>query len=158
MDPVLRDRVLSAVREGGGDVRTDPLASSSGYPFKVVQVEGSVSNPEVYAARPRVCDNGYLREPVAEGGSVTYRCAAEPVAAYLAKGGAVEDTAERRCLCNGLLATAGFPQVQRDGTVEPPIITSGDDLARLATLLPAGRDDYGADDVIRYLTGAAASL
>lgn len=48
--------------------------------------------------------------------------------------------------------------MQKDGTVEPPIVTSGDDLFRLAKLLPAGRDDYGADDVIRYLTGAAASL
>jgi NAD(P)H-dependent flavin oxidoreductase YrpB (nitropropane dioxygenase family) len=158
MDPVLRNRVLSAARDGGAEVRTDPRASSSGYPFKVVQVAGSVSNPEVYAARPRVCDNGYLREPVVAGGAVTYRCAAEPVAAYMAKGGTAEDTAERRCLCNGLLATAGHPQVQKDGTVEPPIVTSGDDLARLATLLPPGRDDYGAADVIRYLTGAAATL
>ena len=158
MDPALRTRVLRAVHEGGSEVRTDPRASSSGYPFKVVQVEGSVSRPEVYAARPRVCDNGYLREPVAVGGGVIYRCAAEPLAAYVAKGGSAEDAAERRCLCNGLLATAGHPQVQKDGTVEPPIVTSGDDLARLANLLPPGRDDYGADDVIRYLTGAAAGL
>ncbi len=159
MDPTLRDRVISAVRDGGAKVRTDPRASSTGYPFKVVQVEGSVAMPEVYAARPRVCDNGYLREPVPEeSGRITYRCAAEPVAAYIAKGGSADDAAERRCLCNGLLATCGHPQVQKDGTVEPPIVTSGDDLFRLAKLLPAGRDDYGADDVIRYLTGAAASL
>jgi NAD(P)H-dependent flavin oxidoreductase YrpB (nitropropane dioxygenase family) len=159
MDPVLRNRVISAVRQGGAEVRTDPRASSTGFPFKVVQLEGTVSVPEVYSARPRVCDNGYLREPVpAHEGTITYRCAAEPVAAYLAKGGSLDDTTERRCLCNGLLATAGYAQVQKDGTVEPPIITSGDDLTRLATLLPPDRDDYGADDVIRYLTGAAASL
>jgi len=159
MDPVLRERVIHAVRDGGAEVRTDPRASSTGYPFKVVGLEGTVSDHDTYAARPRVCDNGYLREPVpARQGGITYRCAAEPVAAYVAKGGSVEDTAERRCLCNGLLATAGYPQVQKDGTVEPPIITSGDDLARLPSLLPAGRDDYGADDVIRYLTGASATL
>jgi NAD(P)H-dependent flavin oxidoreductase YrpB (nitropropane dioxygenase family) len=159
MDPALRSQVLSAARDGGAEVRTDPRASSSGYPFKVVQVDGSVSNPQVYAARPRVCDNGYLREPVAAGlGAVTYRCPAEPVAAFVAKGGSTEDAAERRCLCNGLLATAGFPQLQKDGTIEPPIVTSGDDLARLVTLLPPDRDDYGADDVIRYLTGATAGL
>jgi nitronate monooxygenase len=115
--------------------------------------------PEVYEARPRVCDNGYLREPVSTGGgSITYRCAAEPVTAYVAKGGSEEDAAGRRCLCNGLLATCGHPQVQKDGTVEPPIVTSGDDLGRLVGLLPPGRDDYGADDVIRYLTGAASGL
>jgi nitronate monooxygenase len=159
MDPALRVQVLRSAREGGAAVRTEPRASSSGYPFKVVQAEGSVAIPEVYAARLRVCDNGYLREPVSTGGgSITYRCAAEPVAAYIAKGGSAEDTVERRCLCNGLLATAGFPQVQKDGTVEPPIITSGDDLSRLVTLLPPDRDDYGADDVIRYLTGAASGL
>ena len=159
MDAGLRTQVIRAVREGGGDVRTDARASSTGYPFKVVQAEGSVAIPEVYAARPRVCDNGYLREPFATGGTtITYRCAAEPVAAYVAKGGTAEDAAGRRCLCNGLLATAGHPQVQKDGTVEPPIITSGDDLARLVTLLPPDRDEYGADDVIRYLTGAAAGL
>jgi NAD(P)H-dependent flavin oxidoreductase YrpB (nitropropane dioxygenase family) len=159
MDPELRLKIIHDAREGGAEVRTDPRASSTGYPFKVVQVEGSVSVPEVYEARPRVCDNGYLREAVSTGGgSVTYRCAAEPVAAYLAKGGSAEDAAGRRCLCNGLLATCGHPQVQKDGTVEPPIVTSGDDLGRLVGLLPAGRDDYGANDVIRYLTGAAAGL
>ena len=92
------------------------------------------------------------------GGHLVYRCAAEPVPAFLAKGGALADTLDRRCLCNGLLATAGLAQVQKDGTVEPPIVTSGDDLDRMAELLPAGRDDYGAADVIRYLTGAAPTL
>ena len=159
MDPELRVKIIRDAREGGAEVRTDPRASSTGYPFKVVQVEGSVAVPEVYEARHRVCDNGYLREPVSTGGgSITYRCAAEPVAAYVAKGGSEEDAAGRRCLCNGLLATCGHPQVQKDGTVEPPIVTSGDDLGRLVGLLPAGRDDYGADDVIRYLTGAASAL
>ena len=159
MDPELRVKIIRDAREGGAEVRTDPRASSTGYPFKVVQVEGSVAVPEVYEARHRVCDNGYLREPVSTGGgSITYRCAAEPVAAYVAKGGSEEDAAGRRCLCNGLLATCGHPQVQKDGTVEPPIVTSGDDLGRLVGLLPADRDDYGADDVIRYLTGAASAL
>lgn len=106
-----------------------------------------------------MCNNGYLREPVlTSAGALTYRCAAEPVAAYLAKGGELPDTEARRCLCNGLLATAGYPQVQKDGTVEPPIVTSGDDLAHLAELLPEGRDDYSALDVIRYLSGDAAGL
>src|SRR5487761_1820278 len=63
MDPALRSRVIGAIRRGGAEVRTDPRASSTGYPFKVVQLEGTVASPGVYAARPRVCDNGYLREP-----------------------------------------------------------------------------------------------
>ncbi len=159
MEPALRQRVLDAARRGGAGVRTDLRSSSTGFPFKVVQMERTVARADVYAARPRVCDNGYLREPVAlTQGHVTWRCAAEPVAAFVAKGGDPDEARERRCLCNGLLATAGFAQVQKDGTVEPPIVTSGDDLVRLPSLLPAGRDDYGASDVIRYLQGEAATL
>jgi NAD(P)H-dependent flavin oxidoreductase YrpB (nitropropane dioxygenase family) len=159
MEEGLRHQVLAAVREGGIDVRTDGRSSPTGYPFKVVQIDGSVAREDVYDSRPRVCDNGYLREPVVTPtGRLAYRCPAEPVAAYLAKGGDLTDTEARRCLCNGLLATAGYPQVQKDGTVEPPIVTSGDDLAHLADLLPSGGDDYGALDVVRYLTGAAPGL
>ncbi|HYA00183.1 MAG TPA: nitronate monooxygenase [Candidatus Binatia bacterium] len=159
MAPAIRRQVIAAARNGGAEVRTDMRSSSTGFPFKVVQLDGTVARPEVYAARPRVCDAGYLREPVrVEDGRLGYRCAAEPVAGFVAKGGTVAETVERRCLCNGLLATAGFAQVQRDGTVEPPIVTSGDDLARLGALIPSGRDDYGADDVIRYLTGASPAL
>ncbi len=151
--------MLAAAQGGSAGVRTDTRSSSTGFPFKVVQLEGTVARPEVYAARQRVCDKGYLREPVpGKGGRLVYRCAAQPVAAYLAKGGTAEDVAERRCLCNGLLATAGFSQVQKDGTVEPPIVTSGDDLVRLPSLLSPTRHDYGADDVIRYLDGAGQGL
>jgi NAD(P)H-dependent flavin oxidoreductase YrpB (nitropropane dioxygenase family) len=159
MDPRLRRRVISAVRQGGGAVRTDLRASSTGFPFKVVQMEGTVSDPSVYAARTRVCDCGYLRVPVAAGdGRITYRCAAEPTPAFVAKGGSAAEAVDRRCLCNGLLATAGYAQVQKHGALEPPIVTSGDDLGRLAHLLPPGRDDYGAADVVRYLRGASATL
>lgn len=84
-----------------------------------------------------------------------HRC---PQLVHLAEGGTLADTVERRCLCNGLLATAGFARVQKDGTVEPPVVTSGDDLVRLPGLLPHGRGDYGAADVIRYLEGKASSL
>ncbi|MGA8015429.1 MAG: nitronate monooxygenase [Candidatus Dormiibacterota bacterium] len=159
MEPGLRLQVIEAARRGAAEVRTDARSSSTGFPFKVVQLDGTVARPEIYAARPRVCDNGYLREPVQVGGGrLSYRCAAEPAAAHLAKGGSLADTVERRCLCNGLLATAGFAQVQKDGTVEPAIVTSGDDLARLPGLLPHGRGDYGAVDVIRYLQGQASGL
>jgi hypothetical protein len=41
---------------------------------------------------------------------------------------------------------------------EPQIVTSGDDLVRLPSLLSSIRPDCGADDVIRYLDGAAPGL
>ena len=43
-------------------VFTDPKASPTGFPFKVVGLPGSVSEASVVAERTRVCDLGYLRE------------------------------------------------------------------------------------------------
>jgi NAD(P)H-dependent flavin oxidoreductase YrpB (nitropropane dioxygenase family) len=156
LEPGLRRRVLAAARAGEAPVRTDPRASPTGFPFKVVPLEGSVARPEVYAARERVCDLGYLREAyrTAEGG-VGFRCAAEPVDAYVAKGGAPGDTVGRMCLCNALMADVGLGQ-PRAGGVEPTLVTSGDDLARIGEFLGAGRETYSAAEVLAYLLGGAA--
>ena len=98
---------------GEARVFTDPLASPTGFPFKAAQLEGTVSEREVYLARPRICDLGYLREAyrTAEG-TIDYRCAGEPVTVYLSKGGKVENTVGRKCLCNALMANIGHPQVR----------------------------------------------
>src|SRR5690606_498051 len=56
----LRQAVRERIAEGRLEVRTDPVASPTGYPFKVVQLPGTVADPDVYAARPRICDLGYL--------------------------------------------------------------------------------------------------
>ncbi|HEY9247508.1 MAG TPA: nitronate monooxygenase, partial [Rariglobus sp.] len=83
-------------------------------------------------------------------GSVGYRCAGEPVADYVRKGGTTEDTAGRKCLCNGLLATISLGQNQ-DGYAEPALITAGNDVAHLARYMPAGAKSYRAADVLRVL-------
>jgi hypothetical protein len=70
----------------------------------------------------------------------------------VAKGGTEADTVGRQCLCNGLLADVGLPQV-REAFEEPSLITSGDDLAGVVTVA-AGRGQYAAADVIAWLTGA----
>ena len=153
IEPGLRRRVLDLVRQGTEHVRTDGRTSSTGYPFKVVAVQGTVSDTNVYAARERVCDLGYLREAyVKPDTSIGYRCASEPVATYVSKGGRIEDTVDRKCLCNGLSATIGLGQVQRGGTPEPPIVTSGDSLRAVREVL-RGADDYGASEVLAYLLG-----
>jgi NAD(P)H-dependent flavin oxidoreductase YrpB (nitropropane dioxygenase family) len=143
--------VLTAAAEGAVDVFTDPLASPTGYPFKTVRWPG---DPVVDSEqRERVCDLGYLRVPYARAdGRVGYRCPAEPVAAYVEKGGRAEDTIGRRCLCNALMANAGHAQVRADGRREPPLLTSGDDLAEIGGFL-AGRATYTADDVLDFLLG-----
>ena len=68
----------------------------------------------------------------------------------MAKGGAIEETEGRRCLCNGLVANIGFPQVTDESSVEPALITSGDDLLRLGRFL-SGRTSYSASEVVDYL-------
>ena len=151
MDPVLRHRVITAVANGPVEVRTSVLASSTGYPFKVVSVAGTIGDPSVYQERERRCDLGYLREAYAEpDGTIGYRCAAEPVEAYVRKGGDASRTVDATCLCNGLMATCGLGQVRANGNVEPPIITSGDCLNEIRTLVD-GRTGYHATDVIRHL-------
>ena len=69
----------------------------------------------------------------------------------VAKGGRVEDTVGRKCLCNGLLATIGQGQIQKDGSTELALLTSGDDIDAIAKVLRDDTDDYSADDVIDYL-------
>lgn len=144
----LKRDVLDHATRGEVEVVTDPRASPTGYPFKVVNWAGDdTRNHE----RVRKCDLGYLRVAFKrEDGRTDYRCAAEPVEDYVRKGGNEADTVGRKCLCNALTANIGQAQV-RDGSFdEPPLLTSGDDLAGIASFL-GGRTSYTAGDVLSYL-------
>lgn len=150
--PEMKSAVLEMISAGTAKVYTDPLASPTGFPFKVVQVPGTASEAEVYEGRRRVCDLGYLRELyVDEKGEHGYRCAAEPVADYVRKGGKVEDTVGRKCLCNALMADIGLGQARKRGVTEPSLITSGDDLDAVLPLLQNGATSYGAAELVAYL-------
>ncbi len=144
----LKDEVVNRAARNEVDVITDPRASPTGYPFKVVRWAGDET---VFGTRERKCDLGYLRNAFRrEDGKVDYRCAAEPVADYVRKGGREEDTVGRRCLCNALTANIGQAQERREGNAEPPLLTSGDDLLKISTFLH-GRTHYTADNVLDYL-------
>lgn len=152
--PEVKQAVIGGALAGQVTVRTDPRASPTGYPFKVAMRAG---RPVLSRPRERVCDLGYLRVAVhGDDGRLTYRCPAEPVAQYVAKGGAESDTEGRACLCNALMAGIGMGQ-ERDDGVEPPLVTSGDDAAHLARFLD-GRTSYSAADVVAYLTRSAGVL
>ena len=69
------------------------------------------------------------------------------------KGGVLDDTEGRKCLCNGLLATVGLGQ-QRELGPEPPIVTAGDDLERAVRALAVVGGRYSACDVVDYLLSA----
>lgn len=152
----LKREVLALSRQGRAKVFTDPVASPTGFPFKVLEMAGTLSEPDEYAARGRICDLGYLRHLYRKpDGSVGYRCPAEPVEDYLRKGGTQEDTIGRKCVCNGLPTSVGCGQARPDGQDERALLTAGDDAANIASYLAPGCDSYGARDVIeRLLEGA----
>ena len=143
-------KLIAAIHRGEVSVRTDGRISSTGFPFKVLEVPGTLSASDVYEQRTRICDLGYLQSPyMDEKGRLQGRCSAEPVDTYVAKGGAREDTERRGCLCNGLMANIGLPQQQKWG-VEQCLLTAGDDLQNLA-LGSVDDPSYSAEDVITYL-------
>lgn len=146
---------LGLLREalaGTARVITDRRASPTGFPFKVAQLDGSNSDEDTYLSRTRVCDLGYLREVYRkDDGKLGYRCASEPITAYVAKGGLESDTTGRKCICNALMANAGHHQIQKDGAVERSLLTSGDDLTDIARFVPAGQTSYSAKNVIDHL-------
>ena len=86
----MRDRIMA-----GNDVEvyTDALASPTGFPFKVGQLDWTLSDKGNYELRQRICDLGYLREAVettrmrrgVEETVVVYRCPSEPVEDYVKK-------------------------------------------------------------------------
>jgi nitronate monooxygenase len=158
LEAQLKERLLRQVQAGEAQVLTSMAASPTGFPFKVALVPGTVSDLEVYDARQRVCDLGFLRTLYKKpDGSLGYRCPAEPVDDYVKKSGRAADTAGRMCLCNHLLASAGFPQQRRGGYVEPPLVTTGDDLPQVAQFLKPGQRSYSAADVIDHLLGRVAA-
>lgn len=147
-----KQRVLNKVLDEDIIVRTNAVASPTGFPFKVVDLEDTMSEQEVYEVRDRICDMGFLRTLYKRpDGKIGYRCPAEPIDDYVRKGGTVEDTQGRVCLCNALGAAAGFPQTRDSGYVEAAIVTSGNDLVNLKAAMKDGTTSYSARDVVQYL-------
>ena len=155
IDPAIKTKVHQLALSGKTDVLTDPLASPTGFPFKVLKMPGTLSELNVYTNRNRNCDLGYLRQAYAkENGEIGYRCPAEPIKDYLSKGGKAEETVGRKCICNGLLAAIGLGQTLNNGSVEPPILTSGDDVVNLSKVMKLKANEntsYSAADVLNYL-------
>jgi NAD(P)H-dependent flavin oxidoreductase YrpB (nitropropane dioxygenase family) len=148
----IKKMVISNYLNNKLEVFTDFDASPTGYPFKVIKLEGSLSEPHVYTHRKRICDLGYLRVPVSvDGNKTSYRCPAEPEEKYVRKGGRIEKTVNKKCLCNGLLANIGLGQQRRFGT-EKPLITTGEDFSFLNSLVTKDKPTYTAKEVIAFLS------
>lgn len=157
MLPDLKRRLREWVAAGRARVRTDALASPTGFPFKIAQLSQTLADAAACAKRVKVCDLGYLRKLFQRpDGTVGYRCPGEPEADFLHKGGHVSEVEGRKCLCNGLMATVGLGQRRRDGDVELPLVTAGDELGALARYFDFKRESFSAADVIRVLLGSMA--
>jgi NAD(P)H-dependent flavin oxidoreductase YrpB (nitropropane dioxygenase family) len=168
MEQSMKQTILKALKEKDLEVFTDPVASPTGYPFKVLELENTLSAEEVYNERPRLCSLGYLRTAYIDEktGKIGYRCPAEPVDDWLKKGGEIEATLGRKCLCNALTANAGFPQIrmykdpetgEKKEYVEGMLITIGDQVNFCRKFIQEdenGQLSYSAGDVVDYLKSA----
>ncbi|HLP76379.1 MAG TPA: nitronate monooxygenase, partial [Candidatus Paceibacterota bacterium] len=153
--PDIKRQALQLSREGKARVFTDPLASPTGFPFKVAQLDNTLSDACAFADRSRTCDLGYLRHLYRkDDGAIGYRCPAEPIDDFVRKGGAVEETVGRKCVCNGLLATVGIGQTRSTGETELPLVTAGNDFENIVQFLKPGANSYTAADVIEALLRA----
>lgn len=168
-----KEELLKRVASGDLTVFTDPAASPTGFPFKVVEMDDTLSDQSVYEARPRLCSMGYLRTPYviedaadssSSSKSIGYRCAAEPIDDWVKKGGDLAATQGRKCLCNALAADCGFPQTRKykdDATgetrqyTELPLVTLGDDVDCVRELMQqdqtTGAWNYSAAEALQFL-------
>ncbi len=168
MSPVYRSAIFKELKTGVPDedlVRTS-LYSPTGFPFKVAQLAGTLSEPDVYAGRRRLCDLGFLRQrgltkPDSDGTRRMFqRCPAEPENDFIHKRGLPFNTEGKRCLCNGLLATVGLGQTgTQTGELseEPAVVTLGNDLAGVRRLSRQGQTSYWARQAVEDILGDGPS-
>jgi len=149
----IKTNIITAILEDTLEVFTDPYASPTGFPFKVINCADSLSEAGIYEARERYCDLGYLRTAYRKNDdTVGFRCAAEPRDLFIKKGGLATKTLNCKCLCNSLLAAVGLTQIRSGDRLEPPLITGSQEafqLKRFLANLPDG--NFSATKAIEYL-------
>ncbi len=152
VDQALLQRMRQEIQSGTLVVRTDALASPTGFPFKVVTLSETLSEPSMYEERPRLCDLGYLRIPYEKvPGTLGYRCSAEPKHVFIKKGGTEEGAHGRKCLCNALMANIGLGNTRGDGYAEQPMLTLGSDLSGPSEMMKIFPHGWGAAEAVDYL-------
>lgn len=164
-----RSSIFNELQKGTPDSELilTSLYSPTGFPFKVFQLSGTLSDEKIYSARKRVCDLGFLRQrgltksDESEARQLFQRCPAGPIEDFINKRGLLLNANGKRCLCNGLLAGVGLGQVGiRDGvlTDEPAIITLGNDLQGIRRLSRHGQVEYSASDCVEDILGETNPL
>ena len=150
----IRTEILASLDSGQLRVTTDAGASPTGFPFKVVHIDSTLSDINLFNQRTRKCDLGYLRTPFKrESGGIGYRCPAEPIDTFEFKKGVTEDAIHAKCLCNALMADIGLAQLRPDGRLELPLVTIGSDLDGAMDLVKIYADGWSAQEALNYLIG-----
>ncbi len=142
LDANTRSDILNKLKNNNLEVYTDAYASPTGFPIKVALLSGTQSDLKIRSERTRLCDAGYLRMPFQnQNAEIRYRCPSEPIPTFLKKGGAIEETNKKACLCNALLANIGLAQHRLDSYIEEKFVTLGSDLSgpkSMITKFPSG--------------------
>lgn len=164
MKPEYRSAILNSIRNGAKDedlVHTSTF-SPTGFSFKVVQIQETLAEEDIYANRKRICDIGLLQQrgfnkPDEAGQRTIFqRCPAGPIEAYVKNRGLAHNTDDRRCLCNGLLSCVGLGQVKEirgEIVEEPAIVTLGNNLESVRRLSRQGQTRYHVQDVVNDILG-----
>ena len=150
-----RSSILVSLADPTMRVMTDASASPTGFPFKVIQNNQTLSNDNLYKERTRICDLGYLRTMFQrEKGGIGYRCPAEPLDNYEFKNGEVDQAQGSKCLCNALMADIGLGQVRPDGRTEISLLTFGSDLDGPRALRALHPNGWNAVQALNFLKSA----
>jgi NAD(P)H-dependent flavin oxidoreductase YrpB (nitropropane dioxygenase family) len=164
MKSAYRSAILNQIKQESDDSSLvyTTLFSPTGFPFKVVQLDGTLADQAVYTNRMRVCDIGLLQQrglskPAEDGTRRLFqRCPAAPLDDFVSKRGLPLNTTDRRCLCNGLLASVGLGQSglqNGEQKEEPAIVTLGNHLDGIRRLSRNGQSPYWVHDVVTDILG-----
>lgn len=142
--PDLKKEGIRRIKANSFKVKTSFIVSPTSFPFKVALLGSTLSEPILYEDRHRICELGYLVQFFkGKNEKIQARCPAEPIKAFIKKGGKFEATEGRVCLCSALCATAGYGKKG-----ELPIVTSGDDTESVKVMVPGEKDSYTAEEAI----------
>lgn len=153
----IKEAIIRAIREDRAKIESSFVASPTGYPFKVLQMEGTMSDPVSFLKRKRSCGVGLLREVKEvkidlenKAQQARWSCSADP---RLENAGS-----QAVCLCEALLAVIGLAQVN-GGEEELPIITLGEELKDIKKLLEKNKwQPYPAEAAYNYIMGNNTTL
>ncbi len=123
-----------------GRRRSPPIRSPrpTGFPFKVAQLGRDALRARRLQGPGAHLRSGLPARSVPDAKTERSATAARPSRnrSTYRRAAKLEETDGRKCICNALLATVGYPQVRKGHRVEPGIVTSGNDLTDIGRFMP----------------------